>query len=183
MATKTFTTGEVLTAADTNTFLANSGLVFIKQQTVGATVGTVTVSDAFSSTYDNYRIIYSGGVGSGVIYLTLQLGATTTAYYGSLFGSTYTAGAFAGAGLNNGANFAYAGFANSSSFALLSCDLFHPNLARITNLSSNWSFNGVSYSMFIGEQASSTQFTAFTIGTSSGTMTGGIVTVYVYRKE
>jgi hypothetical protein len=28
MAIKTFTTGEVLTASDTNTYLANSGLVF-----------------------------------------------------------------------------------------------------------------------------------------------------------
>jgi hypothetical protein len=27
MAIKTFTTGEVLTAADTNTYLANSGLI------------------------------------------------------------------------------------------------------------------------------------------------------------
>jgi hypothetical protein len=30
MAIKTFTTGEVLTAADTNTYLANSGLVYVK---------------------------------------------------------------------------------------------------------------------------------------------------------
>ncbi len=30
MAVKTFTTGEVLTAADTNTYLNNGGLVYIK---------------------------------------------------------------------------------------------------------------------------------------------------------
>jgi hypothetical protein len=30
MAIKTFTTGEVLTASDTNTYLANAGLVFVK---------------------------------------------------------------------------------------------------------------------------------------------------------
>lgn len=53
MAIKTFTTGEVLTASDTNTYLANSGLVFVKSQTIGSAVTSVTVSDAFSATYDN----------------------------------------------------------------------------------------------------------------------------------
>ena len=56
MAIKTFTTGEVLTAADTNTYLANSGLVLVKSQTIGTGVASVTISDAFSTTYDNYRI-------------------------------------------------------------------------------------------------------------------------------
>ena len=36
MAIKTFTTGEVLTAADTNTYLANSGLVYVASGTVAA---------------------------------------------------------------------------------------------------------------------------------------------------
>jgi hypothetical protein len=38
MAIKTFTTGEVLTASDTNTYLANSGLVYVKSQTIGSGV-------------------------------------------------------------------------------------------------------------------------------------------------
>jgi len=84
MAIKTFTTGEVLTASDTNTYLANSGLVYIKQQTVGNAVASVTVSDAFSSTYDNYKITYTGGASSGGGALKLTLGATVTGYYGAL---------------------------------------------------------------------------------------------------
>ena len=61
MAIKNFTTGEVLTAADTNTYLANSGLVYVTSQTVGSAVSTVTVPGAFSTTWNDYRIIYSGG--------------------------------------------------------------------------------------------------------------------------
>ena len=57
MAVKTFTTGEVLTASDTNTYLNNGGLVYISGTTVGTGVSSVTVSSAFSSTYDNYRVI------------------------------------------------------------------------------------------------------------------------------
>ena len=34
MAIKTFTTGEVLTASDTNTYLANAGLVYITSTAV-----------------------------------------------------------------------------------------------------------------------------------------------------
>jgi hypothetical protein len=49
MAIKTFTTGEVLTASDTNTYLANSGLVVM-----GATV----------TGYDNGGI-YFGSAGTG----------------------------------------------------------------------------------------------------------------------
>jgi hypothetical protein len=183
MAIKTFTTGEVLTAADTNTYLANSGLVFVKSQTVGSGVNTVTVSSAFSSTYDNYRIIYSGGNGSTGLYLQLQLGAVAAGYFGSLFGCAYAGGAFIGIGVNNGANFSYAGLA-STGYGTMSVDLFGPNLAKVTNFSSNWTFNLTStgYSIFMGEEASTTQHTAFTMSTSAGTISGGTITVYGYRK-
>jgi hypothetical protein len=74
MAIKTFTTGEVLTAADTNTYLANSGLVYVASTTVGTGVSSVTVSSAFNSTYDNYKIIYSGGVGSVTTTISMSKG-------------------------------------------------------------------------------------------------------------
>ena len=54
MAIKTFTTGEVLTAADTNTYLANSGLVYVAGATfTGA--GTFDVT-GFSSSYLFYHL-------------------------------------------------------------------------------------------------------------------------------
>lgn len=54
MAIKTFTTGEVLTASDTNTYLANSGLVYIGAYTASA--ATLFIDNCFTSTYDNYVI-------------------------------------------------------------------------------------------------------------------------------
>ena len=81
MAIKTFTAGEVLNASDTNTYLANSGLVYIKQQTIGNLVPSVTVTDAFSADYDNYRVIVTGGVGSAAQAINLRLGASATGYY------------------------------------------------------------------------------------------------------
>lgn len=56
MAVKTFTTGEVLTASDTNTYLANAGLVYITGGIAsGAT--TLNVDNCFTTTYDNYRLV------------------------------------------------------------------------------------------------------------------------------
>ena len=58
MAVKKFTTGEVLTAADTNTYLNNGGLVYITQGTVSA--GTaLSFTSQLSATYANYRIVFT----------------------------------------------------------------------------------------------------------------------------
>ena len=55
MAVKTFTTGEVLTAADTNTYLANSGLVYVGGGSF-TTAANPDFDNVFSATYDHYRI-------------------------------------------------------------------------------------------------------------------------------
>jgi len=59
MAIKTFTTGEVLTAADTNTYLANSGLVYVSTTTFTATSTRVALPlNTFTTTFDSYRILF-----------------------------------------------------------------------------------------------------------------------------
>ena len=62
MAIKTFTTGEVLTAADTNTYLANPGWTYI---TSGALSSAVNFAGCFSATYTNYRIVCTVDTHSG----------------------------------------------------------------------------------------------------------------------
>jgi hypothetical protein len=58
MAIKTFTTGEVLTASDTMTYLANAGLVYVAQGTIAA--GTaLNFTSIFTSAYDNYRVVFN----------------------------------------------------------------------------------------------------------------------------
>ena len=56
MAIKTFTTGELLTASDTNTYLANSGLVYVSSGTTAGTANTLAIATAFSSTYEHYLL-------------------------------------------------------------------------------------------------------------------------------
>lgn len=181
MATKTFTSGSVLTASDTNTYLANSGLVFVKSQTVGSAVASVTVSAAFDSTYDDYRIIYTNGTASATCDIRLQLGTTNTSYYGFLIYGNYGAATVLGANTNAGTLFPHCGGADSN-YCFLAVDVYSPNLARGTMLTTISNLSGVNFGMFGGRQASATQFTAFTISPSSGTLTGGQITVYGVRK-
>lgn len=171
-----FVAGQVLTAAQMN----KVGMWLVKTQTVGTAVSSVTVSDAFSADYTNYRIIYTGGTASTTNFVYLTLGATATGYYygGTGFswaGATQTFGAanttfwLAGNGGANG-NF-------------MSIDLFRPQEAAMTHYTGSWNqlvTNG--YTAYIGGLLNNTtQYTAFTMTTSAGTWTGGTVFVYGYR--
>jgi hypothetical protein len=180
MAIKTFTTGEVLTAADTNTYLANSGLVYIKSQTIGSAVTSVTVSDAFSASFDSYRIVVAGGTSSAGSPMELVLGTTTTAYFSTLVYANYAAGAVAGVGMNSGACFAYVG-SNLTNAKDVIADIKGPFLSGRTFITA--SFSDLSNSgSFVGYQDSTTSFTSFLIRPNAGNITGGTVTVYGYRK-
>lgn len=185
MAIKTFTTGEVLTAADTNTYLANSGLVYVTSATVGSGVSSVTVSSAFSSTYDNYVVIYTGGTTNATNNLGIQMGSTTTGYYGTIIYSLPSGGGVASIGVNNGANWVYVGDGTTGGGTRLACTIYAPNLAVRTGIGASYMGTGTSsgaFGTFNGNLDNSTQYTAFTIAPNSGTLTGGTVTVYGYRK-
>ena len=184
MAVKTFTTGEVLTAADTNTYLANSGLVYVKSQTIGSTVTTVTVNDAFSATYDNYLITINGGTATANTYLSLTLGATAAGYYQAGQSITY-AGVSAAVTANNAASWIYGavGTADSINGWIV---LQNPNLAKRTYTIVEYIFGnpagGGDSAAYRGYLNNTTQYTAFTFTAAVGTLTGGTITVYGYRK-
>ncbi len=146
-------------------------------------MGTFSVPDAFNSTYDNYKVIYSGGTGSGIsIGLRLALTGSSTAYFNSLIYLPYSGGGVQNIPNNNSLGYwQYSGAADANSNAFLEADIFEPFLARSTRFFSQWvqtdaaGFNA-------GIHKANTSFTGLTVGTDSGTVTGGTVTVYGYRK-
>jgi hypothetical protein len=172
MAIKTFTDGEVLTASDTNTYLANSGLVFVKQQTIGTGVSSVTVSDAFSATYDNYKVTINGGTCAGSAAISLQLGASTTGYYLGLAYLTYSTNTFNVLSVNNGANFTYAGEGGTTN-NVVNLELMNPFNARITNLLGF--YPGSVGGTIAGYHSVASSYTSFTFSCSSA-LTGGTIT-------
>jgi hypothetical protein len=182
MAIKTFTTGELLTASDTNTYLANSGLVYVTSVNVSGTPTTVTVSSAFSGTYDHYRIIISNLTVTVSSDLRITLGSTVTGYYYGNPLTTMVGGAYE---KNNGSNAAYlslgavqSGWDNDMQF-----DVMAPNKPTATKFSGFGYLNSQLYGgMGSGILSGSTQYTAFTLTQPSGQMTAGTIAVYGYRK-
>jgi hypothetical protein len=83
MAIKTFSSGEVLTASDTNTYLNNGGLVYITETLVTAGSATsVSFNNVFTSTYDNYQIVIDGftpSIGGRGLNLRLRVGGVDAA--------------------------------------------------------------------------------------------------------
>ena len=171
-----FASGDVLNASDMN----GVGLWLVKSQAVGTGVSSVTVTGAFSADYDNYRITYTGGVGSGASALSMKLGATAAGYYSQLVYATYAATTVnANVPDNNGAQWSYVG-AMSTSMARVSCELFNPFLSARTQFNGSYVDTALSGQM-AGYLDNTTSYTAFTITPGSGTLTGGTIRVYGYR--
>jgi hypothetical protein len=174
-----FASGDVLQAADMNAV----GLWLVKSQTIGSAVSTVTVSDAFSTNYDNYKIIVSGGVGSTTGNLRLTFGATTSGYGDASMGNTLASGTFAGG--NNEYNTASYIVAGSFTSNVISADIEvqNPFTAKNTIIYARHleAVAGGNVKHIGGVLANTTSYTAFTFTTSTGTITGGTIKVYGYR--
>ena len=174
MAYPVFALGDVLDASDMNAV----GLWLVKSQTVGSGVSSVQVTGAFSSSYDSYKIIYTGGTGSTDIDLNLTLGSTTSGYKWSAVYTTYDSTP-AGAGSAAGTYFGYAASATST-WAHGQFELHNPfGSARTFFNAQNVNFAAGINS--VGFLDNTTSYTAFTLTCSSGTITGGTIRVYGYK--
>ena len=171
-----FATGDVLPASDMNAI----GLWLVKTQTIGSAVSSVTVTSAFSSTYDNYLITITGGTASANGSVRLQMNTST--------GSTYLgAGTYGNFGVNSGITYNPAattswtdimlgGTAGSSTYVLLN----GPFASRPTYGFTETQNNATFYKFSLVETSSNSN-TGFTLTPASGTLTGGTIRVYGYR--
>jgi hypothetical protein len=186
------TNGQVLTADSTaGTGLAwatpatpTSGLTFIKAQTIGSAVSSVTVTGAFSATYDNYLIWVANGTGTGSGANTqMTLGSTTAGYYMTGVYFTPTANTVSGFNINNGAYWS-ATYVNPQGHSG-QIYLQSPFLSKRTGFHSvlNGLDSATNYAHYFGHLQDSTSYTAFTLTPNSGTLTGGEIRVYGYQNS
>ena len=176
-----FTAGQVLEA---NAHMNKIGLWLIKTQTIGTTVSSVTVTDAFSADYDNYLVTVNGGVGSTNTAIALTLGSTATGYYRYAAYGAFGATTLFGLNTSNGTSWGDVGFASDNTVHAR-FEVFGPNMAKNTQFvgQSTQSQTGGFYLTQGGYLADTTQYTAFTLTTTTGgaTLTGGTICVYGYR--
>jgi hypothetical protein len=160
---------------------AGVGLVPILTQTIGTAVSSVVVNNAFSSTYDAYKIIITGGTASATNYLTLKLGASTTGYDDSFIAKPFAAGFSSGSNTNQ-PSYSYAGGAVSGQSIYMNAELLNPFLAKHTYISTSLFAADTGLGMYGGTHRVATSYTDFTIAlTGGGTLTGGTIRVYGFK--
>ena len=160
---------------------AYPGLRLVKKQTIGNGVSSVTVTNAFSATYENYKIIVSGGAASTSNYAKITLGSTATGYYQKGIYGQYTNNTVAGAGYAN--NTSFEGLLRAETSGLMAdFSLYSPFAAKNTGMTFNVSY--LSTTGYIeqggGFLNDTNSYTAFTLTANTGTWTGGTIYVYGY---
>ena len=186
MAIKTFTTGEVLTAADTNTYLANSGLVYISTTTISNS--TTQFVGAFTDTYTNYRAVFSVASSAGnALYLRWLVG--TTVQTGNMISQDVYVNYSVGTILAGGRADQYGQFGSvfatyPSTFCV---DIYSPQATAYSSYGSNIGTAGVSNTdsrliWFGGRNIATTQMTGFEVTTATAVTLSGTMTLYGYRK-
>jgi hypothetical protein len=180
------TNGHILTADSTQSLglkwaaPAGAGLTLVKSQVIGSAVSSVTVTAAFSATYDAYAIFLTGGTGSvDDENITLQLGSTTTGYYAAYIGAVISTAASTIAANNNTSNFTRAGIVATDG-SQFSFEIINPNLAKRTYIKNGIYGGDTQVRYWAGYVDNTTQYTAFTVAPASGTLTGGTIFVYGY---
>jgi hypothetical protein len=173
-----FLDAEILYASSMNKI----GMWLVKTQTIGSAVSSVTVTGAFSADYDHYKIIVqANSIAAGGPYMTLQLGSTTTGYYWGAAGVIYSTGAFSGITTNNGSSWNRLGPGTTVGMSGV-YDLLNPFKNENTMITGTYA-DGPAGSAAVGSGIldNTTSYTAFTVGVTSSTMTGGTIYVYGYR--
>lgn len=193
MAIKTFTAGSILTAADTNTYLANSGLVYLNRFTATGASTALLCDNIFTTDYDDYRVIVNlrGTANTTVCYFQYvdTAGSTVgTGYYSTAYGQDFTSGA-TGFTVSNSTTTVSVGWLPNSTTQRLNAtfDICNPRSSTLvtqvmgnhTGISSGASyFGGALYSMTTATTAMrGIRFDNTGIANMTGT-----VTVYGYRK-
>ena len=188
MAIKTFISGQVLTAADTNTYLANAGLVFVASGSLSGSTKDFPL--CFSDTYDNYLILIDqiSVSASGDIYFQMLSGSTpaTTAEYFWAYRGLRDDGV-ASDNVNAGMTQGYTGFSSTLANLVLGSiqmTVYGPKIAQRTFIKSL----AIAYPTTSATRDGMARHNVTTAYdgirfTTGGTVTfSGNVTIYGYRK-
>ena len=173
----TFSAGSILTAAQMNSV----GLWLVKTQTIGNAVASVAVTGAFSSNYDNYKIVISGGTQSADAAIQIILGSSITGYYGFLVYGDSATSTVSGAGSNNAVSMKWIGGGKAGFASHATVEILNPYKAAYTTFANGSYQNSGNYGTMQGEHRVATSYTGFTISPESGTLTGGTIAIYGYK--
>jgi hypothetical protein len=172
-----FSANAVLTADQLNSY---PGLVFIKSQTIGSSVSSVTLSSVFSSSFRNYKVVTSGISGSTAATLQIAFGGAS-GHYATLDWSFYTGSPSTGQiQVNNGGSIPVNYVVSSPGNNGAEFTVYRPNVSSYTEVSGTGFGAGYAHTNG-GTDFNVRSHTDLTLSISAGTMTGGTVRVYGYN--
>jgi hypothetical protein len=161
------------------------GLTLVAKANVGSAVSNVTLINVFSSSFENYKIIWTNGnssVTGAYIGMQLRTGTTTAAssYWSGAGGATFVATYMPAVGLSNSSSWPYVGGSYLSDIFQFEADIFQPFTTEKTmyRSSGTWLDKQIQGGGFHNVNASYDQLV---ITPETGTITGGTIYVYGYR--
>ena len=166
-----------VTSAGGTSATASGGVV-----TIGAGNTSVTVSNAFSATYDNYKIVVSGGISSAQVALKLEIGGSAGSYYGTYIYANYATATPLSATINAQTSMLYAGGADINTLNM-NLELQNPFLAKTTNIQALMVAWGNNRGTAVCDHEVASSFTSFRIFPDSGNISSGTIRVYGYRNS
>ena len=175
-----------LGSAIDSTVYSKLGLVHINTTSFSA-VSSQSISDVFSTTYDNYKILISGiGSTGNTISFRMRVSGTddsSSTYNAQNMGAADTS--VGGGRFSNNATSAYLAHFDTA-YNSYSYDFFAPFLARATTFVGGGADDGMatnaSTSRFIiGGHNTATSYTGLSLLVNTGTITGSI-SIYGYKK-
>ena len=187
-----FASGDVLNASDMNAVglwrvttctvtsvggtaaTASNGVI-----TIGTGNTSVTVNNAFSADYDNYRIMLTNSTNSTGANMSIQLSGITTSVYATA-GTFYTFGSATVGGFGPAATTSFTFGPGNAGMTTAVIEIISPFASRRKAMISNGISDGATY-LFNGHCSSTASASGFVILPASGSMTGGTIRVYGYR--
>lgn len=159
------------------------GLELIKTQTIGSAVASVTVTSAFSATYDNYQIVISGvsPSGSGGWYQFQFDSGHTNNYYGAAR-AVNNSGTVVEQATNNLGRLLIGRTSNSANQDSMSFTVSMPFNSTRKGIHGTAS-GDLGFVLHGGSYANEASFSQFVFAHPGGTVTGGTIYVYGYRKS
>jgi hypothetical protein len=162
--------------------ISGGGLVFIQKGSFTSSTN-VTVSNCFSSTYDNYRILVrvtGASVVNGQVRYRMRSGGSDNTASSYTTQRQYAQSTSVGASKETNQSSGILG-SNNTATSFLATDMFQPFLAANTLFSTYTSYNQEFIDFFAGAHTVASSFDGFTLFPDSGNITGE-VWVYGYAK-
>jgi hypothetical protein len=187
MTTQTFTSGQILTAAQMTTLQSNSGLQLIKSETAVSASASATADSVFTSAYTNYLVMINFTTSTNnALKLRLRTGGSPAISNYNQQTLLSTVAVVAGSQVTAQSSFDF-DFSNGDFKSSIILNINNPQLAQATGFIAQMQLQSGSYTtgtyVFskFGNHSTATSYDGFDLITSTGTWSGNY-TVYGYGK-